>query len=211
VTGIASSIDRPNNRALLGAHRPGIASSTQAAHRPGIASSIEAIDQRRNKLVLAHAQLCRRAGISEPMWWELRHGHRRPADRTVRRLEQALDELAAARPPRQPAVVVRLLFSHVAADVARRRGVPCDGPISLDFGYNSPRDPAWLAMAQVRRLAMYVLAVEFDIANADIARALGCSRQNVKQARDAAERWRDEDPAADALIEAIARQARGDL
>lgn len=57
-------------------------------------------------------------------------------------------------------------------------------------------------MARARRLAIYIVTVELEIPNADLARALGCSRQNVKQARDKVEDWRG-DAAIDALIAGV--------
>ena len=63
--------------------------------------------------------------------------------------------------------------------------------LAQDFSAERPRDPTWLKAATLRRQAMYVAAVELQIGNADLGRALKCSRQNIKQARDSIEDARD--------------------
>jgi hypothetical protein len=81
--------------------------------------------------------------------------------------------------------------------------------LAQDFSAERPRDPVWLKAATLRRQAMYLAAVELEIGNADLGRALACSRQNIKQARDKVEDMRDADATLDALLDRCALLLRG--
>lgn len=57
-------------------------------------------------------------------------------------------------------------------------------------------------------MAIYLTAVELEIPNAEIGRALGIERQAVKQARDKVHDLRD-DERVDALFDRIAASVMG--
>lgn len=80
--------------------------------------------------------------------------------------------------------------------------------MAADFTAERPRDPVWLKASRLRRYAMYITAVELQVGNAALGRAIGCSRQNVKQARDWVEERRD-DPGLNALLDRCARLVTG--
>ena len=191
---------------------PPASSTVGVARRAPPASSIVAIDRRRLALGLSHWQLCARAGVHPDTWKELRRQRRQPTFRTLRALQRALDDLETGEGvPRRTAATLFGFYRLIAQQVASSRGVaPADVVAALrDFAAEKPNSAAWLAIARVRRLAMYIVTVEFEIDNAALARAIGCSRQNIKQARDAVEDWRARDPEVAALIARIAALAEG--
>ena len=56
---------------------------------------------------------------------------------------------------------------------------------------------------------MYLAVAEFGLGKAALAKALGCSRQNVHQAVAAVEALRENDSGLDALLGGLARLAKG--
>ena len=70
----------------------------------------------------------------------------------------------------------------------------------LTFERKRRHPPSTLARRRLRRLAIYLVAVEMQIPNVHIARALRSTRQNVCLARQVIEDLRDR-PAVDALLD----------
>ena len=80
---------------------------------------------------------------------------------------------------------------------------------ALTFERERREAPAAIARARLRRIAVYLAAVELEVGNAEIARALGTTRQNVHQARNAVEDLRGR-PAVDALLERCRKLLQGE-
>jgi hypothetical protein len=59
-----------------------------------------------------------------------------------------------------------------------------------------------------RALAIYLAAIELEIGNSAIARALGCKRQNVHQIRATIEKLREDEPQVDVFLDQIGASLR---
>ena len=163
------------------------------------------IERSRRDRNLSQALLLRRAMLSRRSWVCLLAGAK-PKDATLKRLRDALDGKAYTPPA---AAVLSQLYRLTAALLAPGCGVAADvAAVSLqDFSVEKPNSPGWLAIARLRQTAIYVLTVELQIPNAELGRAIGCTRQNVKKARGAVEDRRDTDAALDELIRRVAALA----
>ena len=109
--------------------------------------------------------------------WRAARGHGRWRAGTLRKFREALD---APRPPKaqrgaDPALVLGVYRAHLQ-EQARDLGLPVDEVLA------SRTREHW----KLRARAMFAVSVEFDITGADLARALGLSKQivswNIKQA-----------------------------
>jgi hypothetical protein len=164
------------------------------------------IERGRREAGISQNELLRRAGLSRTSWCALLAGAR-PKAATLARLQDALQ--GQIYTPPQPELI-RVIYRLVAVSLGTARGVDAAAmvPALQDFATQMPNSPGWLKIARVRQLAIYVLTVELLIANADVGRAIGCSRQNIKKARTAVEDRREIEPELDALIERVAAVAR---
>lgn len=80
--------------------------------------------------------------------------------------------------------------------------MPTLDAIAADPHANRPRDLNWLAAMHVRQVAIYVLNTEAAVRGADLAKALGVSKQAISKTLKAMEDKRDE-PAFDALLNRV--------
>jgi hypothetical protein len=158
-------------------------------------SRILAIDRQRARCNVTHQALCELSGLDKGRWYELRRGAIQPNDRTVSQLEEALRR----SPQPWPTAGLADFFWTVAGLFGEAYGLKPDDVFSAGQG---PR-----LCSRCRRLAAYVITVELLVSNADLARAIGQTRQSVKQARDQVELWRD-DPAIDGLLERVTYRVR---
>jgi transcriptional regulator with XRE-family HTH domain len=183
-----------------------LASSTDKGAEISLASStderVRDVDARRRRLGLSNAGLCRRADVHPTTWLYLRRGEQRPSKETLTRLNAALDRHAHGGEG-QARSYGQNLYRLVVTYLARFSGfdVATAQAAAFDFKTQKPQDPEWLALARLRQLAIYVVSVEMQVGNAELARAIGCTRQNVFKARNVVEDRRDLDPR---LHEAIA-------
>lgn len=158
--------------------------------------SVQKIELARNKFGLSQDSFCAAAGVSVSTYKRLLSGQ------AVRLSVQVRLEAAAAGralPPPDPRIIASMHRS-VMAMVAALTGYEVHTILSTNFAASTvPR-----RAAEIRRIAMYVLVVEGAVASgAALARAIGCTKQNVSQALASIEREREDDPALDALIQKI--------
>jgi len=162
-------------------------------------SDIAAIEARRRQIGATQLELVAAAGIGSRTYDYLLAGHTAPQPRTLNRLWRALERLAGARPAAPAPDLIAACYRQQVAIFAVMKGRDPQATLT---------DQA-KAAGNIRAMAIYVTAVELEITdNATLARAIGCSRQNVKQVRDSVEDRRD-DPEVDRLLNlaaAIARQ-----
>lgn len=168
-------------------------------------AEIAAINKKREKLGIGHEKFAQKAGISFWTWRDLRRGTYKPTPATLKKLQAALVEAPEAKPPR----IVKGFHRLVMIEIARTQTVDISALLATDFSVQRPA-AEWLAASRLRRMAIYITAVELEVDNAALARALGLSREAVRKARIAVEDLRDADPAIDALLDTIALQVRGD-
>jgi transcriptional regulator with XRE-family HTH domain len=168
---------------------------------------ISAIERARVRAGLSHEELCRRAGIQARNWYQVRAGKHAPKARTLERLEAVL-AAAPGQAPARPAGVIKSFHHLVMIALARGLAFNVDTLLATDFSVQRPRNPQWLAAARINRMAMYLTAVELQVDNAELARALGCTRANVFAARRAVEDLRD-DKAIDELLRQVTFELTG--
>lgn len=162
--------------------------------------SIVVIERRRAQFDVKVNALIRAAGIDPATWYA---GLRNPAGvrpKTLARLSSALDALVAGAPAQRPPKVLAAFVRIAEAEIARR--LARSKSLRRDLG-------GAVSSGRLRRLAVYVIAVELEVENAELARALCCSRQNVQQARNAVEDWREK-PRVDALLDDVRILVRGE-
>lgn len=158
--------------------------------------SAQEINQRRCSWKITLQSLTDRAGVHRDIFKYARKGLV-PRQNTLWRLSKALEDLILERPPKQTPSAIRAIagFVHLAEVI---------------IGQQVAAAPALTALLghRVPTLAIYLAAVEMQIENAELARALGCKRQNIHQLRRKVEGLRD-DAAVDALLDTCAALMRG--
>lgn len=162
------------------------------------------IERRRVSAGWSHTELCRRAWIRKDTWQDIRSGRREPLARTLEALEKAFTEPRSKNPPQ----IVKAYHRIMVMDLCRHLRAPIDTVLAQDLTVQRPRNKAWLQAARINRMAIYIAAVELQVANADLARALGCTRQNIKQARDDVEDWRAADSKVERAIAVVSAKVR---
>lgn len=174
---------------------------TQFALFATVDPRIAEIERERARKKIPHAVLCARARVHPSNWYFLRHGQQAPRASTIERLKAVVASMAAPAPSGAAAQ-----YRSIVALLAILSGEDPETMLAQDFSaHQTPTLPGWLKAATLRRQAMYVAAVELQISNAELGRALNCSRQNIKQARDSIEDARDKDPRLNALLDRVAR------
>ncbi|EKS26705.1 helix-turn-helix domain-containing protein [Afipia felis] len=169
------------------------------------AAQIIAINKKREDLGIGHEKFAQKAGISFWTWRDLRRGAFRPTPATLKKLRAALGEVPEAKPPQ----VVKGFHRLVMIEIARTQQIDIETVLTTDFTVQRPHAPQWLASSRVRLMAIYITAVELEVGNADLARALGVSREAVRKARMKIEDLREADHAVNDLLDRIAGQVRG--
>lgn len=150
---------------------------------------IRDIDYKRVAANIAHLDLCRRAGVQDRTWSKIRQGKWEPKPATLDRLEAAV----AGVPARKPPEVIKAFHRRVMLDLCKRLRAASEQVMAQDLRVQRPSNAAWLQAARINRMAIYIIAVELVVGNAELGRALGCTRQNVKQARDDVFDWIEAD------------------
>src|SRR5262245_873845 len=153
---------------------------------------IRAIEAKRKALRVSNSALCARAGADLRHWNRLRKGDGIRLNKTVERFDRALAELAIgaprARPPAVIAAFVRAAELIVLHEVAGRKKLIA--ALTFERTRRSRAQPEAIAASRLRRLAIYLVAVELEVSNAKLARALNTTRQ-----KRAAGAQRDRGPA----------------
>jgi len=154
------------------------------------------LERRRVQLGITKNQWAAAAGVGRNFFFD--HS-RKPRPATLERLARALDELAGIPRMRPPALVAAFVR---AAEVIVQRLAGDAGLIGelTVTRHNRERVPQGVQRARLRRLAIYLAAVELEVSNAELSRALRMTRQNVAQARQAIEELRER-PGVDRLLE----------
>lgn len=130
--------------------------------------------------------------------------HRRSLDR----LDAALSRLLEGRKKPPPDPIISGFYRLAMRTLAQLEGLDSDAVCATDFSVQRPKNRDWLTAARIRRFAIYLTVVEFDISGATMARAIECSPPNVSQALIQVEELR-EDPKIDELLDCCARMAKG--
>lgn len=163
---------------------------------PGL--TFDGIDKRRARSGVAVERLVAEAGVHRDTWFLARRGAQM-REATLQRLADALDRLIVEAPAARPPFVVAALVRAVVEIL--RQAAAGDGALmaALDPHRRRASPPAALPATRLQSLAVYLIAVELEVPNAELARALGVTRQNVKKLRTTIEDLR-EDERVDALF-----------
>lgn len=165
----------------------------------GDLSTVVDIDRRRRERGISISRLLNAAGVHEGTWSLGKRGGRTRPD-TIERLEAALVALhplsRQARPPAAIAALVRSIEFMLIREIGRDRRLMA----ACDPKRRRNRLPAQVPTGRLRLFAVYLAAVDLEIGNAELARALGIERQAIKQARDTVHDLRD-DTRVDALLD----------
>jgi transcriptional regulator with XRE-family HTH domain len=173
-----------------------------------MALTFDEIDQRRAAAGIAPYALCRKAQVQPGTYYRLKTGKHAAKRRTLQRLAAALE--AGPAPDRKaPAPeVLRQHFNLMLNTCAQAAGIPVPDALNVNPHANRPRDLNWIAAMRVRQLAVYLVITEGNVRGAELARAIGTTKQAVSKALRAVEDRRD-DPALDRLLEIVAELLRG--
>lgn len=166
---------------------------------------------------ITQRDLCMAAQVGLTTYHNFVNCGQAPSPRVLDRLERALNQRRMAIAPPIIAGLHRTAMALLAVELAGslrsvlknppkgrlKRAWLREAVMSADFSVERPRNPAWLAASHVRRLAIYVLAVEVGVPRNAIAAAVGCTKQNVSQAITDGENARDEDPTITRAIERV--------
>lgn len=181
------------------------ADSASSTVRHKFETSVQKINQARKIAGLSHEEFCRRARAGTRNWFRLVRGEQQPTPALLKRLNAALHDT----PPPKPPQVVKGFHRLVMIEIARAQDFDVAVLLATDFSVQRPHVPEWLAASRIQSMALYITAVELEIGNADLARALGVSREAVRKARNKIEDLREEGNAMDALLNRVAIQVRG--
>lgn len=147
---------------------------------------------------------CRAAGINYSVWHRAKRRGWQPRGLTLKRMETAL--LAANRRPSKgraapvrPDLIAALYRAYVVT-IAKARGLDPAAVLASDPGLRATLCAAWQQAAEIRAMAVYCTCIELDLQGAQVARALGLTRQAVSLMLRRVEDFRD-DPLLDQLIE----------
>jgi len=158
------------------------------------------IDGLRARLGVTYHALCKAAGVPCSTWWRAKTGRVRWQSATEQKFRAALVQ-GVGKPP--PKIRMTEQRQQLVLGVFRGSLIALAHGLGLDPNEASAR-PGARAFWKARALALYCTAVEFDIRGADLARALGMSKQLVSWNLRQAEDMRD-DPAIDGLVERTGR------
>lgn len=171
-------------------------------------STVTEIELRRQALSVSRLTLCLAANVGERTYRRLVTGAVVSQRGTLIRLRRALDQLAGAPAPAAPAPSIVAAFWRSAV-ICLCHELKADVTLALDeTRHSSPEDQDWVRAARARQCAFYLAHVEFSVGFAELAAAIGSSKQRVHKAVRRIEDLRD-DPELDALLERTAAAITG--
>lgn len=203
-TALAADHARPNLHSGSSSVRSGKSAAGVHSGSSSVDQRIAAIDSIRRKRNFTHAELCRNAGVELNNWHKLLRGRHVPSEATLVKLKAGLDAPRVSKPSKVIAAFHRLVMRHLALQMA----FDVDVLFATDFSVQRPSSPQWLRASRIRQMAIYITAVELEVSNADLGRALGDSRANIKFARDAIEDRREDGNEIDQALTAVTVQVR---
>lgn len=177
-------------------------SNARAKSTEGIAG----IERRRAALAVSQARLCQEAGIAESTYWRASGGST-PQRRILVRLSRALDRIEAGRKA-APLDVVTGFYRSACVIFAGELGADAAGALAAPCA-RSNLDPRNRLAGKARRLAFYLTLNAYEVPRADLARAIGYSKQAASAALADIEDARGEDASLDDTINRIGHLLTG--
>lgn len=173
-----------------------------------LSTAMKRIERRRKELGLSVQRLARLAGIHPYTYWSGRKGSAPVRATTINKLQAALARHSGGEKPEAAralcAVTIRLMTAHLAREI----GADPSKVLAANFDAENTNDPDWLQASRLRRAAIYIVVEGVRISKADVANAIGVSRQAVHKSVAKVELARDENQDFDRLMaETMARIA----
>lgn len=199
------------SKILNGTHSSSVAKSGAGTHSSSVdrGTVMKKIEVVRVESKISIAKLCAEAKVHPNTYRELRRGACTPQDITLVKLTKAVQRIRASEAeylePPQVVVAFHRLLMHL---LARQLSFDLDQLRATDFAVQRPFNPQWLAAARIRQMAIYIMAVEMEVSNADLGRALGLTRANIKYARDEVEQRREDGNEIDQALTAVLLQVK---
>lgn len=160
---------------------------------------VEKIERLREAKGVTHARLCAGAPVHPTNWYYIRTGEVTAQQATLDRITAFLTQ---EQPQRAPANVLQsfVLAAErvIVAELENRHDRKALVGAINDKRMQRPE----LRADRLRLLAVYITAVELEVPNAELGRALGHARQAIKQGRDKIEGLRECD-AVDAFLDHV--------
>ncbi|WP_336800501.1 hypothetical protein [Kaistia sp. MMO-174] len=164
------------------------------------AARLEMLDRDRRRANISISEIAVAAGVSERGIRYALNGIKGIRPSTLRRLERALAELQ--RQARDPAPFIAATYRGLLVSLAHAARLDPDLVIGAD-----PRHERG-AIARVRMRAFYLMVTEFNLTMTAVAAIAGVTKQAISKSMREIEDERD-DAAIDAMLDRVARQARG--
>ena len=157
--------------------------------------NFQAIDAERRRQGRSVYDFSKTAGVAYSTYWFIKTGRTRPASLTLKRYLRALGVKPGGPPKmRLAGDAVGLAYRAFASEFARAKGLDPDDALACDPSLRAVNNPAWLAAARVRELAIYAVVTEFAVPMAALGRAIGLTKQAVSKAARRVEEAREDDP-----------------
>lgn len=149
-----------------------------------VAAGVEKIEVARRAAGVSVELLARRADLPVRSYRRYLAGRHTPGDGVVDRLEKALTGIVMAGGPPSAAAIVKALHGHVRAVAGSLRLDPDAAWRAAQTASSAGASggvPGGHRAMQARREAIYLTAMEFDLPAAEVARAVGVTRQAVSR------------------------------
>lgn len=169
-----------------------------------VSARVLKINRARIAAGMSHEELCRRACAGSRNWFRILRGEQTASNELLSRFEAALAEPRSTKPVQVVASFHRLVMQALA----RHQDFDIPTLLATDFTVQRPFNPQWLAAARIRQMAIYITAVELQVGNAELGRALGLTRANIKYARDEVEQRREDGNEVDQALTAVLLQVK---
>jgi len=167
---------------------------------------IRALDRSRARVDLSHAELCRRAGIKDKTWADLRAGRRTARAGTIRNLKSTI--IHAGGPIRHRRVVAPI-YSTILALVCAECGYDLAAVRGQAHYPARTSDAGWVRAADARGLAIYLTNCGIGVRQSEIAKMLEMTPAAISIAVARVEDERD-DTGFDALLTRLEHIILGD-
>lgn len=196
-----AAICQPGGARENGSH---LSTGTKNENGSHLSTSLKAIDARRRKAGIPRQKLCEMAGIHINTYRFALEGHANSRRRTLARLNEAMNQLAAGRAAQKSETLCMIALRLVTEKMAIGSGWDPQLMLSQNFEAENSNDPVWLQASRLRRCAIYLLVEEMRaVGKAEIAHAIGITRQAVHKGVAAIEAERERDPAFHTLMQGV--------
>lgn len=171
-------------------------------------TALAEIEARRVELGIPVSDLERAAGTAQRYYSKCLDGNRSPGAGLLARLKLALQRLKTARET-DTSLQMAIVYRMAVALAAQALGRDAAEVLGSDPGRRATQDPAWMAAAEVRRLAFYLMNAGAGFSQTETARAAGVKKQTVSLAVRELEDMR-ENADFDRMLDRLTAQIMGE-